>query len=34
MSACRALEMREARKRGKSRKTWMDCVPEDMKRQG
>ena len=34
VSACRELEVKGTRRRGRGRKTWMDCVSEDMKKTG
>ena len=34
VSACRDIKVEGARGRGRPRKTWQDCVSEDMKRLG
>ena len=34
MSACKELEGRGARRMGKGRKIWTDCVSEDMNKEG
>ena len=32
VSKCREMSVAHARRRGRGRKTWMECVEEDMRR--